>query len=392
MPDKGCKENRELLPRGPAAALYVHVPFCRRKCAYCDFYSVPFVPEAARRFVGAARAELDRRRGQLAAPLASVFVGGGTPTVLGARLLEELLGAVGEFTDARSEFTVEANPGTLDGDLAGRLAALGVNRVSVGAQSFDAGELRLLGRVHTPREVPPAVEALRRAGIANIALDLMYGIPGQTLSSWRATLAATLDLAPDHLSCYALSFEPATPLDDDRRAGRLREMADDDQRRCFDAAVAVLTAAGFEHYEISNFARPGRRCRHNVTYWRNEPYVGIGPAATSYVDGVRATTRADVGAYASAVLSGGRPASSSERLGGRRAMAETLMLGLRMTEGVSVAAFTARFGCGPQAAFPRSISRHARSEALLVTPQAIRLAPDAMFVSDTILADILDEA
>lgn len=376
----------------PPRALYVHVPFCRAKCRYCDFHSAPLTGRAAQQFVVAATRELDRHRTEFAEPLASVFFGGGTPTVLGAALLGRLIDAAAPLTGPDTEFSVEANPATLDKPLADHLAAGGVNRINLGVQSFDDGELRLLGRIHTAADAADAVDMLRTTGIANVGLDLIYGIPGQTMESWRRSLGKATALAPAHLSCYALSFEAGTPLGEDLAAGRAAEMDESLQRDCYDAAITAAGEAGLEHYEISNFARAGQRCRHNLTYWRNEPYVGIGPAAASYVAGERRTNDPDTPAYIDALLSGREPPATAERLGRRAAMAETLMLNLRLIEGADRAAFARRFGTDPLEAFPLSFSRYAKLGAVIVTPSHVRIAPQSLFVADSILADLIDEA
>jgi len=387
-----CKEKCDELPRGFCRAAYVHVPFCARKCPYCDFYSVPFGPDAAGAYVRAAPAELAVHRHELAAPLASVFLGGGTPTVLGPELLAELLGHLRPWIGPHTEVTIEANPGTVDAATADALVAGGVNRVSLGVQSFQDEDLCRLGRIHTAAEAREAVSLLRRAGIGNLGLDLMYGVPGQTTASWGASLAEALGLRPEHLSCYALSFEPGTRLAADLRAGRVEEMDAAVQEACYRQAIDACREAGMEHYEISNFAAAGRRCRHNLTYWRNEPYLGIGPAAASYLGGVRRMNLPDLGAYLVAVSGGHRPPATREKLTGRSAMAETVMLALRLREGLCRADFRQRYGRDVGEVFPRSILRHKELGTLEATAGHLRIAEEALFVSDTILADILAEA
>jgi len=392
MSTKACKQNRDEVAHHPCRALYVHVPFCKAKCRYCGFYSVRCETPAACRYVHAAGIELTCREAELSDPLASVYVGGGTPTALGAELLAELLSRWRPRIDEATEFSVEANPGTLDEGIARALAAAGVNRVNVGVQSFRDEELRLLGRVHSAEEARRAVEVLRAAKIHNVGLDLIYGIPGQTLDSWQASVAEGLALRPEHLSCYCLSFEPGTPLEADLRAGRVQEMDEAVQEACFRHAIAACEESGLQHYEISNFARPGRRCRQNVTYWRNEPYLGIGPGAVSYLRGVRRKNLPDVDAYVRA-LSAGHPApASQEELTGRAAMAEAVMLSLRLREGLDRASFAARYGCDVVEAFPGSLRRHVEFGSLEVTAKCVRIASKSLFVADTILADILAEA
>ena len=386
-----CKENQSQHPSG-VRALYVHVPFCRRKCRYCSFYSRSIEGDLVDAYVRAAVAELDARRSLLAAPLASVFIGGGTPSVLPLGALNALLEPITAMIDEQTEFTVESNPESVSIPLACALTAAGVNRVTVGVQSFQAELLTFLARPHGPDDAIRAVGTLQDAGVTNIGIDLIYGIPGQSPASWCETLATALSLGVQHLSCYALSIDPGTALYSAQERGHVTAMDDGLQRALYEQAIAQTLQAGMQHYEISNFAMPGRECRHNITYWRNLPYVGIGPAAASYVAGVRSTAPADVSAYL--LREPGLPVrpATTERLTGRAEMAETIMLALRMTQGLDRGAFAARFGCAPAEAFARTIERYVGLGALVMTPTHIRLAEWAYFVSDTILADVVAEA
>ncbi len=385
-------ENRRNNRPASASALYLHVPFCRSKCRYCDFYSTTIDGDSAASYVHAATIELARKLPQLTFPLKSVFVGGGTPTALPIDLLEMLLSPVGAIIDESTEFTVEANPATLGDGEAEMLARIGVNRLSIGAQSFQSDELAVLGRIHNAEQIRAAREAARTAGISNISLDLIYGVPAQTLASWRNSLAEALALDIDHLSCYALSIEHGTPLELDVSSGRIKQVDESLQLDQYNATVADLSDAGLGRYEISNFARPGRECRHNLTYWRNEPYVGIGPAAASYDGAIRSKNISDTDSYVQALESGLFAPSESEQLVQRVAMSETIMLALRMTQGLDRSSFARRFGLDPLEAFPESLTRYRRQGALVITDDRITLADEAFFVSDTILADILAEA
>jgi oxygen-independent coproporphyrinogen-3 oxidase len=412
------------------------VPFCVAKCRYCDFFSQPIDEARAARYVACVLRELEARRGELADGLASIFIGGGTPTSLGPLLLANLLAGLGPLAGPGCEFSIEANPGTLDQRLADMLPPAGVNRVSLGAQSFEAGELATLGRIHDAGQIGQAVAMLKKSGIGNFGLDLMYGIPGQTLDTWRSSLRHAIDLGPRHLSCYALAFEPGTPLHVDREAGKVREMDEGLQKECYYAAIEIAAAAGLEHYEISNFAAKGFRCRHNLTYWHNEPYVGLGPAAASFTSSAgvpavngdtlllgrserrqtrqrdefatlhecphpmpkrrmspltRRTNAPDLEAYMSAISQGQLPPSTGETLAGRPAMAEAVMLGLRLIEGADRRELAGRYGMDIAEAFPHSVSRYQSQGALVVTPTHIRIAHDCLFVADTILADIIAE-
>lgn len=389
------EKQADLYQTAPVGALYVHVPFCAAKCRYCDFYSLAHDEALAGRYLQAALAELRLAGHCLHAPLRSIFVGGGTPSVLGPARLGELLAALQALADDHTEFSVEVNPGTLDAALAGVLADSGVTRINLGVQSLDDRELAVLGRIHTADQASQSV-ALLRETFGNkplrLGLDLIYALPGQTLETWRASLEAALALEPQHLSCYALSYEAGTPLADDLHAGRLTEMDEDTQERCYRLAIEQATRSGLKHYEISNFAQPGFQCRHNLTYWHNLPYLGVGPSAASYVGGVRRTNTRDLGAWLAAIEAGHMPPCECESLTGRRLMAETLMLGLRLIEGVDRQAFADRFGADPLEAFPRTADKYLRLGALIVNPSNIRFSSQSLFVSDLILADLLAEA
>jgi oxygen-independent coproporphyrinogen-3 oxidase len=274
---------------------YVHLPFCTTKCGYCDFYSLPTIPSLVEGLIAAILTEArlrDPRR-----PVETVFVGGGTPTVLPATALDAILTAIARHTGPVAEFTVEANPSSTDELKLDLLRRRGVSRVSFGAQSFHADELAVLERIHDPRHIVESVLAARAAGFDNVNLDLIYAVPGQSLERWRDNLRRAIDLGTEHLSCYSLMFEPGTALTRLRDQGRVGPVDEGLEADMFDLTVDELTAAGFEQYEISNFARPGRRCRANLIYWQNREYLGIGPSAVSYLDGLRTKNAADVRRY-----------------------------------------------------------------------------------------------
>lgn len=395
-----CKENQpESVPASHGfdnergGALYVHVPFCRAKCRYCDFYSHVDAPEVMDAYLEAVLAEQRLRASEIRRPITSLYFGGGTPTALGADRLKRLLRALTPLTGEDAEISVETNPGTVDAAVAEALVEGGVNRVTLGAQSFNDEELAFLGRIHRAEDIAQAAEILRVAGVANLAMDLIYALPGQSSASWEHTLAVAVSLQPRHVSCYALSFEDDTPLGDDLQAGRVEEVDDETQRGMFDRAVEFLQTAGYEHYELSNFAQPGCRCRQNLVYWRNESYLGLGPGACSYLHGIRRTNPPDTAAYVHHLTASPPtpPPSRKEQLTGQAAMAETLMLGLRLTEGVEISTFTRRFGLAPTEAFPVTFQRYLRQGSVQVTPTHVRLHRNALFTSNCILADLLGE-
>jgi len=279
--------------------LYVHVPFCARKCGYCDFYSLVPAETDVELIVDCLPAELTSHLERKAVHVETIFVGGGTPTFLALPMLEKLLAPLAALARAHgvAEFSVEVNPGTLDDAKAAVLRAAGVDRISLGAQSFHRRELAVLDRRHDPEQIAAGAEIIHRAGFAHFNLDLIFGIPGQTIGRWRDSLRWAIKLRPDHLACYGLTYEPGTPLDDRRRKGQVEPLSEKQEARLYTTAVETLEAAGYAQYEISNFARPGGQCRHNLRYWQNLPTLGIGPAAASYLDGRRWRNVPDVTTY-----------------------------------------------------------------------------------------------
>jgi len=336
----------------PARRLYIHIPFCLRKCPYCAFYSLPGTAADQERFAAALRRELRRIAPRLAHPLDSVFVGGGTPTLLPIRLLAGLLEELQrlELTPAK-EFSIECNPATIDREKAQTLKALGVNRVSIGAQSFDEAVLRALGRPHGVREILATCEAFRAAGFEEINLDLIFGAPGQDLSIWKRTLERTFELNPTHLSCYELTFEKGAPFFEARRSGRIAP-DEDLAAAMYDLLLERAEQAGLRRYEVSNFAAgpeiepdvPKHACRHNIAYWRGEAYWGAGPAAHSFVKGVRFMNRADREAYCAALETDRPPPREIDLILPARRAAELAGVGLRMTAGWPYALFRQRTG------------------------------------------------
>lgn len=375
----------------PIRAVYVHVPFCRRLCGYCNFYSVELDEAAMGPLVDALLRELDDYCIRHALAVETVFVGGGTPTTLPPGELRRLLARLRRLAGASIglEFTVEANPATVTPQIADMLVSEGVNRVSIGAQSFDPAELSVLERNHEPGQVAETVAACRQAGIGQVNLDLIFAIPGQTLESWLSTLAAAIELRPDHLSCYALTYEPGTRLFDQLQAGEVSRVDPDLDATMYERTIDTLTEAGYRHYEISNFARPGCECRHNLFYWHNEPYLGIGPSAAGLVNGVRYKNVADVGRYTQAVRAGRSARIEAERRSTEQRARETAMLELRLIKGIDRRRFARRYGHDPAAFFAEAVQRHGKSGLLEATDTRLRLTRAGLLVADTVIADFL---
>lgn len=338
LPAKNHPLTAAAVPGGPAPSapadtgLYLHIPFCDVKCRFCDFAAYPGRKNDIPRYRAALERELRARaRDFPSRRLATLYVGGGTPTVYAAEDLTALLRlAASLFPPAPGwEATLEANPEGATPEKLGAARAAGFNRLSLGLQSADDGLLKTLGRLHTFDGFKKAFHDARAAGFDNVNIDLMFGLPGQTVAGWRDTLDRTLALGPDHLSAYALTVEDATYF---KKSGVGTDA--DLQADMYDAAADRLTAAGFVHYEISNFARPGRESRHNLRYWRNDECLGAGVSAAWYADGVRRKNHESLSDYLAAVESGAGPVAEETLLSDAERLGEDLMLGLRLGAGV----------------------------------------------------------
>jgi oxygen-independent coproporphyrinogen III oxidase len=349
------------LARRHPRALYVHLPFCARRCPYCDFATAALAEGVLLegRYLAALEAEA-RARIPDGFRAHTIYIGGGTPTELTTEGIARLVTLLRPFTAGAREVTVEANPRTL---LARKLAALvdglGVNRLSLGAQSFTPRLLERLGRFHRPEDVARAVKVARDLGVREVSIDLMVAIPGQTLEEVDRDLDACLALGPDHVSVYCLTYEPGTPYFTMKKEGLLRAQGEGAEARFYARARRRLRAAGFEHYEVSNFARKGRRSRHNRIYWRNHPYVGLGNGAASHVGGVRLVNCRDVKAYVEAVERGGGDAAvdTREALEPERKARETAYLALRTSGGIEPARFLRATGFDARALFRDELAR-----------------------------------
>lgn len=345
-----------------SVSLYLHIPFCHAKCHYCDFNSYAGMLGLRERYVEALRDEIAlaglRARDGEGQPrrCRTIFFGGGTPSLLTSAQVDLLLGAAREAfaVDADAEVTMEANPGALEYERLDEVRAAGVNRLSMGAQSFDPALLRWMGRIHSPEEIETAFRAARAAGFDNVNLDFIFALPGQTQAVWEDTLERALALGPDHLSLYNLIVEEGTPLYGWVARGKVREVDEDTAADMYEHAERRLEAAGYEHYEISNWARPGHACQHNLTYWRNLAWLGLGAGGSSFYAHHRFTNARPIRDYIARIAASTQALDRSalpagaivedESIEGELEMAETAMLALRLTEGLSLADFAARYG------------------------------------------------
>jgi oxygen-independent coproporphyrinogen-3 oxidase len=369
-------------------AAYVHVPFCAHHCGYCDFAIAVGQDHLVELYLDALAAEL-ATLGE-PQPVRSLFIGGGTPTHLTAGQLDRLLTSLCQWLPlaAGGEWSIEANPDSLDADKVGVLADHGVTRVSLGVQSFHLRLLRVLDRQHTPPQAPRAVELVRRR-IARVSLDLIFGAPGQTEAEWRDDLAAALALTPDHVSTYGLTYEKGTPLWKRRDRGEVRPLDEDAELALYAAAIDVLEAAGFEHYEISNFARPGGRCRHNEVYWANEAYFGFGMGAARYVHGRRELNTRDLKAYIRKALSGEPATFQSEELGPEERAKETMAVQLRRSEGIDRAAFRKQTGFDLNAVAGAALLALVEQGLLTDDGRGVRFTRRGKYVADAVIERLL---
>jgi oxygen-independent coproporphyrinogen-3 oxidase len=369
-------------------AAYIHVPFCRHRCGYCNFALVAGREDLVGDYLRAIEIEL----AQLETPreVATLYWGGGTPTFLSRDQLRQLAATVLRWHPLAKgyEFTVEANPADVDEPMIGMLAALGVTRLSLGGQSFHADKLRLLERDHDAANIARVVKLARGAGLA-VALDLIFATPGETLDGWAADLEAAIELRPQHLSTYGLTFERGTDYWSRRGRGELVAVDEELEREMYALAIDRLTAAGFEHYEVSNFAQPGERSRHNETYWSGEGYYAAGPGAARYVDGIRKTNHRSVTTYLQRVLAGELPVAEREQLDDEARARELLVFGLRRMEGVDRRDFAERTGVGIDELAADPLKKFINLGLLTDDGKRVRLTREGLFVSDAIWPELL---
>ena len=374
------------------AGIYVHIPFCASRCAYCVFFSTLRLADAGERYVEAVIDEAGLRRDELHGEgVKTLYMGGGTPSQLPAHLLERLVtGLRGTFDlSGLEEFTVEANPDDVTPDWCAALGPLGVNRVSMGVQSFEDGILRAIGRRHTAQQAVEAVENLRHAGINNISIDLIYGLPGQTTASWTATVAQALELGSQHISAYGLTYEEGTRLWWQRERGEVIEVPEEQCLEMYRILVRMLQEDGYEHYEISNFALPGYRSRHNSSYWNDTPYLGLGAAAHSYDGKVRRSNPCDLQQYIGKVMAG-ETACEQEEITRWERYDERVMLGLRTSAGVDLERLRQEFGDEAWRHFTREAAKHITAGHLRMTDDhRCVLTSNGIMLSDSVIRDLM---
>jgi oxygen-independent coproporphyrinogen-3 oxidase len=374
------------------ASVYIHIPFCASKCSYCTFNSYAGLDHLHETYTEALQMEMALCAQTLGRQeVSTVYLGGGTPTVVDVELVARLVESCQEHFDVDddAEISVEANPGTVDGAYLAALRALGVNRLSIGAQSFADQKLALLGRLHTAAETEKTYYLARKAGFRNINLDLIYSLPTQTLDEWKADISAAMALDPDHLSLYSLSIEEGTPLARMISSGELARPDPDLAAEMYIWAEGALANAGYDHYELSNWARSSRECQHNLSYWRNAPYLGFGAGAHSHFAGCRYHNVIRPEEYVALIDRGESCVAGSEEIDAETGMSETMIMGLRLLKGVSRNEFEERFHRPLVDVYGEQLGELADLGLLDVNAKRVRLTPRGRLLGNEVFERFL---
>lgn len=373
--------------------IYIHIPFCLHKCDYCDFYSVPVTKLSwLEDYTGSVINELKIRKNEMCTPFTTIYLGGGTPSLLSPPQIERILEAV--FThyqpQGEPEISMEVNPATVNLTKLKALRAAGINRISIGVQSFSDGDLKTLGRIHNGREASVVLSDVSKAGFDNFNIDLIYGLPGQTLAAWRENLDLAMNFNPQHISAYLLQLDPSTPLAKKIEDGILCMLDDDLEASLYYATLDYLQGQGYRHYEISNFARPNGECQHNLLYWHSRPYLGIGSGAVSF-DGIqRSINQPLVESYLEALLENHLPPTKIlENMDSGQRLSDAIIMGLRLTEGINRADFQQRFGIDILKNYQDIISNCQSQGILELKDDRIYLTKRAYFLSNQVLSQFI---
>ena len=371
------------------AGIYVHIPFCRSRCLYCGFYSTTNL-DLRQRYVDTLYKEMRLRKDYIQAPFSTVYIGGGTPSMLGDSNLQSLFHHIYNVFDIEdgAEVTIECNPDDITPDFAQMLAGLPVNRVSMGAQTFSDERLRFLRRRHDATETDRAVKLLRQAGIRNISIDLMFGFPDETLDEWSCDISHALALGVEHISAYSLMYEEDTPLTAMLKRGTIKEVDEETSLAMYETLARRLKAAGYEHYEISNFAQLGFRSRHNSSYWHQTPYIGIGAAAHSFDMKSRQWNVAHLSKYIESVNSGVIP-MEREELDSDTTFNDIVTTALRTSDGINLNAMEQRLGKEYKDAVIAASTKHIRNGLMEISDNHLRLTSKGIFISDSIMSDLM---
>lgn len=371
------------------AGIYIHIPFCKSRCIYCGFYSTTLL-DLRKKYINAVCREMELRRNYIREPFSTIYLGGGTPSLLDEAELTKLFLYINNVydVDRNAEITMECNPDDITPEFTNMLSRLPINRVSMGAQTFADSRLRLLHRRHSSDEVKHAVKLLREAGIKNISIDLMFGFPDESLSQWKEDISAAMALNVEHISAYSLMYEEDTPLWKMLDTGKVKEIDEELSLTMFKELVCQLTDAGYEHYEISNFARPGYRSRHNNSYWHQVPYIGLGAAAHSFDLNSRQWNVADLKLYIEEINNGIIP-MEREELDNDTTFNDIITTALRTSDGIDLNAMETRLGKRYRNTLISAAGKHLEQGLLEIRHDRLRLTAEGIFISDMVMSDLM---
>lgn len=371
------------------AGIYIHIPFCKSRCIYCGFYSTTLL-DLRKKYINAVCHEMELRKNYIREPFSTIYLGGGTPSLLDEAELTKLFLYINNVydVDRNAEITMECNPDDITPEFTNMLSHLPINRVSMGAQTFADSRLRLLHRRHNSDEVKHAVKLLREAGIKNISIDLMFGFPDESLSQWKEDISAALALNVEHISAYSLMYEEDTPLWKMLDTGKVKEIDEELSLTMFKELVCQLTDAGYEHYEISNFARPGYRSRHNSSYWHQVPYIGLGAAAHSFDLNSRQWNVADLKLYIEEINNGIIP-MEREELDNDTTFNDIITTALRTSDGINLNALETRLGKRYRNTLISAAGKHIEQGLLEIRHDRLRLTSEGIFISDMVMSDLM---
>jgi putative oxygen-independent coproporphyrinogen III oxidase len=377
--------------KGESMGIYIHIPFCLQKCDYCDFYSLPLnQPDLLEDYTRSVTNELNMRQAEMDRPFISIYLGGGTPSLLRPGQVEQILSAIfaAYSSQGKIEISMEMNPATVTLKKLKDYKAAGVNRMSVGVQSFSDQELKLLGRLHDRAEAEDALRCVHQAGFDNFSLDLIYGLPGQTWSAWSRNLSRAVEFEPRHISAYLLQLEPTTPMAQKIEKGMMSLLDDEAEAGLYYNMVDYLKEQGYLHYEISNFARPGCECRHNLLYWQSRPYLGIGCGAVSFNDTERYINQPPLENYISALLDSRRPpVTMLESMNSEERLIDAVVMGLRLTQGINGTDFKHRWGIDILKKYHDILSGGQTRGLLELENDRIYLTKRGYFLSNQVLSE-----
>lgn len=371
------------------AGIYIHIPFCKSRCIYCGFYSTTLL-DLRKKYINAVCREMELRKNYIREPFSTIYLGGGTPSLLDEAELTKLFLYINNVydVDRNAEITMECNPDDITPEFTNMLSRLPINRISMGAQTFADSRLRLLHRRHNSDEVKHAVKLLREAGIKNISIDLMFGFPDESLSQWKEDISAALALNVEHISAYSLMYEEDTPLWKMLDTGKVKEIDEELSLTMFKELVCQLTDAGYEHYEISNFARPGYRSRHNSSYWHQVPYIGLGAAAHSFDLNSRQWNVADLKLYIEEINNGIIP-MEREELDNDTTFNDIITTALRTSDGIDLNAMETRLGKRYRNTLISAAGKHIEQGLLEIRHDRLRLTAEGIFISDMVMSDLM---